>query len=87
MKLGRIIALLATAASVSAVGCSNEEDTVDAREAVPSVEAFHIADTQRPQVTGDVKNAALSYVRNFNGELGLSPQDDFEVRQVHQGSG
>ncbi|HTE49447.1 MAG TPA: M4 family metallopeptidase [Kofleriaceae bacterium] len=87
MKLGRIIALFAAAASVSAVGCSNEEDTVDARESVPSVEAFHIADTQRPQVTGDVKDAALSYVRNYDGELGLSSLDDFEVRQVHQGSG
>ena len=88
-RLGRGIALLAVA-SASAVGCSNDEPTAardSSPEIAPVVEAFRIDDSNRPLLIGDPQQAAVSYVRNFDGELGLSAQDDFEVRQVRQGRG
>ena len=91
-RLGRGIALLAVA-SASVAGCANEEDSSGARESssteqvAPTVEAFKIQDTDGTLLVGDPQEAAVAYVRNFNSELGLTAQDDFQVRQVRQGRG
>jgi vibriolysin len=85
-RLGRGIALLALA-SASAIGCSSEENIGSQSAVVPEVEAFRITDTKRQILTGDPQKAALSFVRGYQRELGLSAQDDFEVRQVRRGRG
>ena len=87
MALVRNIALLA-AASALAAACSGEADVGESRgEALQTVivQPFQIDDTNQTLVTGELAKAAVSYVRNFDGELGLAADDDFEVRQVRVG--
>jgi Zn-dependent metalloprotease len=85
-RIGRGIALLA-AVSASAVGCANDDSVGERDSAPPSVEAIRIDDSARPRLSGEAGPAALSYVRNFGAQLGLSASDDFEVRQVRRGRG
>ncbi len=90
-RLGRNIVLFATT-SVAAFGCagSDPDEARDSRSAQSQpavVEAVRIADAAQSSVSGELSSSALSYVRNFDLELGLSGQDDFEVRHVQQGKG
>jgi Zn-dependent metalloprotease len=90
-RLGTRIVLFATT-SVAALGCagSDPDEARDSRsaQAQPAVvEPVRIVDAAKSSVTGELSSSALSYVRNFDLELGLSAQDDFDVRQVRQGVG
>src|SRR5688500_7724882 len=89
-RLGRGIALLAVATG-SVAGCANEDSSgardTSSPETPPTVEAFKINDSNGTLLIGDPQEAAVAYVRNFGSELGLTAQDDFKVRQVHQGRG
>ena len=69
---------------LSAVGCSSGEIS---GVRGPVVEAVDIKDTSAPAMVGDPAAAAISYAHQFDGELGLSALDEFEVRQVRRGQG
>jgi Zn-dependent metalloprotease len=85
-RIGRGIALLA-AVSASAVGCASDDTVGERAGAPPTVEAVRINDSAGLQLIGEPGPAALSYLRNHGAELGLSANDDFEVRQVRRGAG
>jgi vibriolysin len=88
-RLGRSIVLLATA-SAAAYGCAGEDagQTRDSRSSQSSpavVEAVRISGGNLPTLAGELSTSAVSYVRNFDDQLGLSGLDDFAVRQTRQG--
>ncbi|HKE17841.1 MAG TPA: hypothetical protein VKB80_23355, partial [Kofleriaceae bacterium] len=90
-RLGRSIVLLATA-SAAVYGCAGEDagqtrDSRSSQSAPAVVEAVRISDVSHPSVAGELSTSALSYVRSFDVELGLSGADDFAVRQTRQGQG
>ncbi len=89
MALVRSIALLAAASALSAAGCSEGGDTGSSRGVLTrvAVEQIDIKDTNQTLLTGEPVKAALSYVRNFDGETGMTALDDFEVKQVRLGRG
>jgi Zn-dependent metalloprotease/subtilisin-like proprotein convertase family protein len=86
--------VLFAAASIAAIGCSTADpsgppdpQTPAPTGAAPVVAAVRITDKDQTRVHGDLSASAMQYVRNFDGELGLSDLDDFDVRQVHEGKG
>ena len=79
------IALLA-GGLLYAVGCSSG-DISGVRDWAPVVEAVDIKDSNLPPLTGDPGAAAVSYAHDFDGQLGLSTLDDYEVKQVRRGGG
>ena len=90
-KFGRGIVLI-TAASLSAFACSSADPSGGGQPIppaptglVPVVEAVRITDKDLTPVSGDMSSAAQQYVRTFDGELGLTDLDDFEIRTISQG--
>ncbi|HTE55290.1 MAG TPA: M4 family metallopeptidase [Kofleriaceae bacterium] len=79
------------ATSGAAVGCSTD-DPMDsggpvAEGSIAAVEAVRIVDKDPTRIAGEVSQAALDYVRNYDAELGLSDLDDYAVLRVREAQG
>jgi len=81
--------ILLAAASAAAAACDvGGLDSEPAPEgSIAAVEAVRIVEMDHSKVGSEVSRSALSYVHNFDAELGISDLDDFAVSQVRTGHG